>query len=154
MRIAAKDSHLNGYEYMQVHRPLLWEEVEQAIATVDAARCKTKVLKERTMPGRLLYSPVDMNDEFKANFKRLGWKQRRNTFWVTDDESLMRGIYNQPASEQKKTIEAAGREPIMSYNQTRFCEGLNCRRGSIRQVCFRSPPSVREASEFLRVGYH
>ena len=75
------------------------------------------------MPGRLLYSPVDMNDEFKASFKRLGWNQRRNTFWVTDDDRLMRGIYNQPASEQKKIIEAAGREPIMSYNQTAFCEG-------------------------------
>ena len=72
------------------------------------------------MPGRLLYSPVDMNDEFKASFKRLGWNQRRNTFWVTDDDRLMRGIYNQPESEQKKKIEAAGREPIMSYNQTDF----------------------------------
>ena len=120
MQIAAKYSHLNGFEYMQVHRPLLWEEVEQAIATVDAAKCKTKVSREKTMPGRLLYSPVDMNDEFKASFKRLGWKQRRNTFWVTDDDRLMRGIYNQPESEQKKQIEAAGREPIMSYNQTDF----------------------------------
>ena len=120
MQIAAKYSHLNGFEYMQVHRPRLWEEVEQAIATVDAAKCKTKVSREKTMPGRLLYSPVSMNDEFKASFKRLGWKQRRNTFWVTDDDRLMRGIYNQPESEQMKQIEAAGREPIMSYNQTDF----------------------------------
>lgn len=120
MQIAAKYSHLNGLEYMLVHHSHLWDEVQGIIAGIDAEACKTKVSKEKTMPGRLLYSPVDMNRGFEFSFKRLGWTERRNTFWVTDDEGLMRGIYNQPASEQKKKIEAAGREPIMSYNQTDF----------------------------------
>ena len=61
-----------------------------------------------------------MNKEFKTKFGELGWAQRRNSFWVTDDESLMRGIYNQSEEEQKAAIEAAGRQPIMSYNQTDF----------------------------------
>ena len=68
----------------------------------------------------MLYSPSDMNKEFRTNFRELGWAERRNTFWVTDDESLMRGIYNQSEEEQKAAIEAAGRQPIMSYNQTDF----------------------------------
>ncbi|MCY3916863.1 MAG: BglII/BstYI family type II restriction endonuclease [Chloroflexi bacterium] len=120
MRIAAKYSHLNGLEYMLVHHRDLWDEIQAVIASVDAESCKTKVSKEKTMRGRLLYSPVDMNDAFTASFRKDGWTERRNTFWVTDDEELMRGVYNQPAEVQKKAIRDAGREPIMSYNQTDF----------------------------------
>ncbi len=120
MQIAATYSHLNGMEYLLVHRPTLWSEILDVIASVDAAACKTKVSKEKTMRGKLLYSPVDMNDAFKISFRNQGWTERRNTFWVTDDEELMRGVYNQPAEVQKKAIREAGREPIMSYNQTDF----------------------------------
>ena len=120
MQVAATYSHLNGLEYMLVHHKELWNEIQAVIARIDAEACKTKVSKEKTMPGRLLYSPVAMNDKFKDNFRNLDWTERRNTFWVTDDEKLMRGVYDQPAEEQKKAIRAAGREPIMSYNQTDF----------------------------------
>lgn len=105
---------------MLVHHSDLWDEIRNAIAQVDAEACKTKVSMEKTMPGRRLYSPVDLNKRFRSNFRRLGWKERRNTFWVTDDEQLMRGIHNRPENEQKQAILAAGREPIMSYNQTDF----------------------------------
>lgn len=120
MQIAARYSHLNGLEYMLVHHKALWDEIQAVIANVDADACKTKVSKEKTMPGRLLYSPVDMNDAFTTGFRNTGWTERRNTFWVTDDEKLMRGVYNQPAAVQKTAIRDAGREPIMSYNQTDF----------------------------------
>lgn len=120
MRIAAQYSHLNGWEYMLVHHSNLWDEIQSVIAHVDAEACKTKKSKEKTMPGRLLYSPRGMNDEFKVRFEKLGWKQRRQTFYVTDDERLMRNIYSRPEEEQKKAIGEAGREPIMSYNQTDF----------------------------------
>ena len=64
MQIEAQYSHLNGLEYMLVHHCALWDEIQDVIARVDAEACKTKVSKERTMPGKLLYSPGDMN---KAN---------------------------------------------------------------------------------------
>ena len=120
MQIAARYSHLNGVEYMLVHHNDLWKEVQGVIACVDAEACKTKVSKEKTMPGRLLYSPSDMNKEFKANFSKLGWVERKNTFWLTDDERLMRRIYSHSAEDQRSAIKTAGREPIMSYNQTDF----------------------------------
>lgn len=72
------------------------------------------------MRGRMLYSPVELNAAFKKIFEANGWGQRTNTFWVTSDERLLRGIYGLAASEQKSRIEAAGREPIKSYNQTDF----------------------------------
>lgn len=120
MEIAAKYSHLNGEEYLLVHKPKLWKEVRRVIKSVDATACKTKKSKERTMRGRMLYSPLDMNALFKQGLESKGWQERRNTFWVTDDERLLRGIYGRSPDEQKAAIQAAGHEPIMSYNQTDF----------------------------------
>ena len=105
---------------MLVHHKGLWDEILDVIERVDAEACKTKISREKTMRGKLLYAPEDMNDEIKNNFETLGWKQRRNTFWVTDDEKVMRGVYSMPKEEQKEAIQAAGHEAIMSYNQTDF----------------------------------
>ena len=120
MRIGANYSHLNGVEYLMVHRPGLWQEIQDVISEVDATICKTKVSREKTMPGKKLYSPVDMNREFKKGLEARGWSERRNTFWVTADEKLLRGIYGRSEKEQKKAIEESGQTPIMSYNQTDF----------------------------------
>ena len=121
MKIAAKYSHLNGLEYLLVHHKKLWQEVEDVIAEVDAQKCRTKVSKEKATEGDLLFSPIDMNEAFKQSFSGRGWEEkRRNTFWVTADEKLMRGIYGLSEGEQKKAIEQAGYEPIRSYNQTDF----------------------------------
>ena len=120
MRIAAKYSHLNGEEYLLVHRPKLWKEVRKVIKSVDASVCKTKKSKEKTVPGRMLYSPLDMDALFKQGLEAKGWQERRNTFWVTDDERLLRDICGRSPEEQKAAIQVAGHEPIMSYNQTDF----------------------------------
>ena len=120
MQIKARYSHLNGEEYLIVHSKQLWEEVQMVIAEVDAFACRTKVSQEKTMPGRLLFSPTDMNRAFREGFQQRGWSERRSTFWVTADEKLLRGTYTLPEQEQKQAIEAAGLTPIMSYNQTDF----------------------------------
>ena len=120
MRIGAKYSHLNGEEYLLIRKPALWREVRDVISGVDAAACKTKPSKGKTMTGRTLYSPVDMNAAFKNAFESVDWSERRETFWVTDDEKLLRRIHKLPSAEQKLAIQNAGHEPIMSYNRTDF----------------------------------
>lgn len=120
MKIAAIYSHLNGLEYLKVHRPKLWGEVRFAIKRVDAEACKTKVSEEKKMKGKMLYSPPAMNDALKAELGALKWRQRQNTFWATDNEKLLRGIYGQKADDQKAAILASGKKPIRSYNQTDF----------------------------------
>ncbi len=120
MRIGARYSHLNGEEYLLVHRKRLWEEVREVIEAVDASACRTKVSQERTMRGKTLYSPRDLNQAFKVGLQERGWSERRSAFWVTADEKLLRGVYGLPEDEQKRAIEDAGHEAIMSYNQTDF----------------------------------
>lgn len=74
MKIASTYSHLNGIEYLTVHKPRLLGEVRQVIAQVDAEACK-----EKTMKCKLLYSSPDMNKAFKAGLEALGWTQRQNS---------------------------------------------------------------------------
>ena len=120
MQIKAVYSHLNGQEFLLVHRKELWDEIQEVISEIDAEACKTKRSRERTMAGRLLYSPIDMNNAFKSGLQARGWTERRNTFWVASDERLLRGIYSLPGERQRELIEEAGQEPIMSYNQTDY----------------------------------
>ena len=120
MRIAARYSHLNGWEFLHVHHKDLLDEIEDVIALVDAEACRTKVSREKTKRGQLLYSPQDMNEEIKKGFNERNWQQRRQDLWVTSDEKIVRNIATRPAGEQKEAIEAAGHIPIHSYNQTDF----------------------------------
>ncbi|MCP4272921.1 MAG: restriction endonuclease, partial [Gammaproteobacteria bacterium] len=53
MKIVETYSHLNGLEFLLVHKPTLWEEIKGVVESVEAEGCKTKVSKEKTMKGRL-----------------------------------------------------------------------------------------------------
>lgn len=120
MRIVEHYSHLNGLEYLMVHKPELWKEIQQVIANVDATQFKTKVSKEKTMKGKMLYSPIEMNKALDKEFQGRGWEESRTSYWVTKDAKLIRKTMGLDAKEQKKEIEESGQKPIFSYNQTDF----------------------------------
>lgn len=120
MKIVEQYSHLNGYEFLIVHRPDLWKEILTVISSINASKCKTKISKEKTKKGQLLYSPVDLNVEFKKKLSCLGWKESRVSYWVTKSEKLIRKTITLPPDQQKAEIEASGDIPISSYNQTDF----------------------------------
>ncbi len=120
MKIAETYSHLNGLEFLLVHKPKLWQEIQDVISAVDANECRTKVSKEKTMKGKLLFSPIDMNAAFKRLLREKSWDESRVNYWVTKSEKLIRKTLTSPAEEQKREIEAAGETPIFSYNQTDF----------------------------------
>ncbi|MDR1099298.1 MAG: hypothetical protein LBL28_02340 [Treponema sp.] len=120
MKIVEKYSHLNGLEYLLVHNPKLWDEIQNVVKTVDAEKCKTKVSKEKRMIGKLLYSPDDMNKTFKEQLSKYNWKESRVSYWVTKDENLIRQTLTKSPDVQKQEIEAQGEIAIRSYNQTDF----------------------------------
>lgn len=122
MKIVQTYSHLNGLEYLLVHKKKLWNEVKQVIESVDGNVCKTKISKEKTMSGQLLFSPIDMNKEFSKLLAEKKWKESRVSYWVTKNERLIRQTLSKSAEEQKTEIEAAGETPIYSYNQTDFAK--------------------------------
>ena len=76
MIIAAEYSFNDGHSIQKTH-PYLLQEVEDIIATVDASSCKTKKSKEKTMKGKMLYSPPDLNRAFDQGFGSKGWQKKR-----------------------------------------------------------------------------
>ncbi len=120
MKIVETYSHLNGLEFLLVHKPLLWKEIQDVISAIDAEKCRTKISKEKTMKGEILFSPIDMNDAFKKLLRLKAWEENRVSYWITRNEKLIRKTLMMPPEEQKKEIEAAGEKPIFSYNQTDF----------------------------------
>lgn len=61
MRIAEHYSHLNGLEFLLVHKPKLWKEITGVIRDLDAGCCRTKVSKEKRTKDKVFYSPIAMN---------------------------------------------------------------------------------------------
>lgn len=120
MKISETYSHLNGLEFLLVHQPKLWKEIQDVVAKVNAAACKTKISKEKTMQGKLLYSPVAMNSAFSKLLRARSWEESRVSYWVTKNERLIRKTLTMQDQEQKKEIEETGETPIFSYNQTDF----------------------------------
>lgn len=120
MKIIQTYSHLNGLEFLLVHKPILWKEIKAVIKAIDAEACRTKVSNEKGMKGKLLYSPIAMNANFKELLRIKNWKESRVSYWVTKSEKLIRKTLTMASDEQKKEIEAAGEKPIYSYNQTDF----------------------------------
>ena len=120
MKISETYSHLNGLEFLLVHKPRLWKEIKSVITNVDAKKCKTKVSKEKNMKGKVLFSPIDMNATYKKLLKGKNWQESRVSYWVTRSEKLIRKTLSMTPEDQKKEIEAVGEVPIYSYNQTDF----------------------------------
>lgn len=74
MKIAGIYSFNNGVQFVQENFPEELEELKSAIHKIDADAYKTKISKEKTMTGRVLYSPVELNNAFKRELFPLGWK--------------------------------------------------------------------------------
>lgn len=74
MRLAAQFSFKNGFEEVSARYPHLLAEVTEVIRATDATLTRTKVSKEKTMPGQTLYSPVALNAAFKEQLYPKGWK--------------------------------------------------------------------------------
>lgn len=120
MRIVTYYSHLNGLEFLQVHKKGLWTQIQDVVKNVDAAACRTKVSKEVRTKDKLLYSPIAMNKAMHTRFRKHKWKESRTSYWVTSDSQLIRKTMHMGPEQQKAEIEGAGLTPIYSYNQTDF----------------------------------
>jgi hypothetical protein len=121
MRIVEKYSHLNGEEYLIVHHEAIYEEIREVIHSVDAEKVRTKVSEEKTMRGKLLYSPEGLNEEFARLFGRRNWQGKRYSYYVTTDFRIAQRLFGLSLEEQKELLIQEGvEEPIRSYKQTDF----------------------------------
>lgn len=74
MKIAGIYSFNEGKKFVQANFKKELKELKTAVEEIDANLYKTKESKEKTMPGKILYSPVGLNKAFKNALFPLGWE--------------------------------------------------------------------------------
>lgn len=77
MKIVGLYSFKNGEREVAKRFPSLLREVKTVVKAVNAYDHKVKVSREKTMTGRILYSPASINRAFKSGFDAMGWKPVR-----------------------------------------------------------------------------
>lgn len=120
MRIANLYSHLNGYEFIQFHKPELWQEIQTTIESIDANQ-HTKISNARPTRGQTFYDQKAINREIKDKLVELGWNEKKIYYYVAGDIDLLRDISDiRDRNEQKQIIEDRGFEPLQTNNQVDF----------------------------------
>lgn len=119
MKIRYLYSHLNGLEFLLIHKRELWHEIVKAIESIDADAHK-KFSKAKGRDGVEIYDQKKINIAFKDYLIPKGWEDHRQDYFFTPDEELARDTMSLPINEQKEMIERAGRTTFKGFNQTDF----------------------------------
>lgn len=77
MRIAAQYSFNNGLEEINNRFANLLDEIKDAIKNIDSSLAKTKISEEKTKIGKVLYSPIRLNESFKHELYPKGWTNQK-----------------------------------------------------------------------------
>lgn len=73
MKVVNTYSFKGGEKFICLMYPKELDDVICAIENLDATTCLTKESKEKTMKGKLLFSPRDLNDKLKMVLHKKGW---------------------------------------------------------------------------------
>ena len=121
MKIVQWYSHLNGLEFLLVHKPLIWKEVVSVIEGIDATLAFSKISEEKTKNGHMLYAPSELNRLFKIEFCSLNWQELRISYYVNEDLQTTRAtVAIRDSISQKMAIESYGQIAYRTYNQVDF----------------------------------
>lgn len=120
VRIHKTYSHLNGEEYLLVHKPGLYSEIRSVIESINAEDYKTKISKEKRKEGNALFSPIELNRAFSERLSTLGWEGRRRDYYVSDKYEIVKVIETMTFAEQKEYLIKLDEPLIYSFNQTDF----------------------------------
>jgi len=122
MKIVYEYSHLGGSEILQVRYPECDQEIDEVIGTVVAQR--KKISKEKTMPGKALYSPTDMNVQFHEAFYARGYREIRDTYTIVvprQDTEISRSYKQIDFVKGQVLVEVQfGKYAFMFYDMAKF----------------------------------
>jgi hypothetical protein len=116
-------SHLGGRQILHVDYPEIEREIDEVIAEVKLAT-KTKVSKEKTKKGQLLYSPKELNRKFLGEFRERGFHELRDTYTVKipDYDQEIKGAFKQIDFVKGRVLVEAqfGKYAFMFYDMAKF----------------------------------
>jgi Restriction endonuclease BglII len=122
MRVLYEYSHLGGTEILRVRYPECEREIYDIVAKVAASR--SKVSKEKTMRGKELYSPKDMNGQFTRAFAARGYSELRDTYTIRipNSDVAIPGAFKQIDFVKDKVLVEVqfGKYAFMFYDMAKF----------------------------------
>ena len=122
MKVVYEYSHLGGSEILQVRFPTFNQEIYDIIAKVEARRAK--ISKEKTMKGKKLYAPSDMNSQFCKYFNEKGYAQLRDKYTLTIPNSniAIKGAFKQIDFVKDKVLVEVqfGKYSFMFYDMAQY----------------------------------
>lgn len=122
MKVVYEYSHLGGAEILHVRYPNCEREIYEVIAEVVAER--TKISKEKTMRGKKLYSPRDMNRQFLEAFSARGYREIRDTYTIAIPNSNVSipGVFKQIDFVKGEVLVEVqfGKYAFMFYDMAKF----------------------------------
>ena len=122
MKVVYEYSHLGGSEILHVHYPDCERDIYEVIANVQAHR--TKISREKTMRGKKLYSPKDMNQQFRREFTNRGYREIRDTCTITipNSDIAIPGAFKQIDFVKGKVLVEVqfGKYAFMFYDLAKF----------------------------------
>lgn len=122
MKVVYEYSHLGGSEILQVRYPACEREIYDVIARVAGRRIK--VSKEKTMEGRELYSPADLNRQFRLEFSRCGYSELRDVYTIVipNHDAKIPGAFKQIDFVKGKVLVEVqfGKYAFMFYDMVKF----------------------------------
>ena len=133
MKIVYEYSHLGGSEILHMRYPAHEQDVYEVIGAVKAHR--TKVSREKTMRGRRLYSPKDMNQQFRGLFRDRDYAEVRDRYTITmpDSDVAIAGAYKQiDFAKGDVLVEVQfGKYAFMFYDMAKFQYFFNERQAEV-----------------------
>ncbi len=122
MKIVYEYSHLGGSEILELRYPSIKSEIYSIISDVHAK--KLKISKEKTMPGRELYSPKDMNKQFRNAFTKKKYTELKDIYTITipNNDVRIKGAFKQIDFVKGKVLVEVqfGKYAFMFYDMAKF----------------------------------
>ena len=121
MKIIEIYSHLYWEEFLLARKPFLYKEIKDIILSIDINSLQKKISEEKTMLWQELYSPIELNKEFKRRFNNLGWDEDRYQHCITTNRKVMEDLLPLDFEAQKSFLKNMWvLNPMTSYKQTDF----------------------------------
>ena len=122
MKVVYEYSHLGGSEILQVRYPKIEKEIYEVISHVKPA--KTKISKEKTMQGRKLFAPIEMNKEFESHFNKRNYHELKDIYTIEIPQSTIKipGAFKQIDFVKGKVLVEVqfGKYAFMFYDMAKF----------------------------------
>jgi len=77
MKVAGIYSFNGGQAAVEKHYQAELREIQRIIASIDSTQHKSKISREKTMPGKVLYKPGSLNLAFSNEFEDKSWHKHR-----------------------------------------------------------------------------